>query len=337
MSNSILSYSYGPFLTRDLHETYGAKYLEPSDIAHASQACKQWKLVFSDQNLWKALSKKEGIPLVFSLTGQPRDYREDFKTLYPITEVSGRKIGQYIGTVDEEIPYISEEHFNELNKLDPYEKGKLKKETWVVVVVPSYVLRTASQDAPLALYEAGNLVENQQTVSPEEKQLKIPLSLKNLKILCLYPLKGKENMPVFDPNSESTVFDQCGLSTNKINIYFMRRHIVEESRGKPYAEQEQLLKDHGDKVIPLMPRALFDVISILQKGNCPDGCVPRWTFARHPDMVGYGNYAYRSIIGSFAPLSGVNVENSSFCGVVYDHASIGVVPGGPAEVPVIGN
>lgn len=327
-----LTVSYGPFLTSDLHQTYSAKYLEPSDIAHASQVCKQWKHVFSDQNLWKAISKEEGIPLVRSANGEVFNCQKTFQVLYPIT-LSGRKISQFIGMVDEEIPPISEKQFNELNELDPYEKGKLKKETWVVVIVPSHVLRSASQDVPFALDEAGNLVQNQQTAATEEKQLKIPLSLKNLNILCLYPLTGKKETPVFDSNSTSAVFDQCGLSTNKINIYFMRRHIVEESRGKPYAEQEKLLKDHGDEVIPLKPRALFDVISILQKRNCPDGRVPRWTYSRHFDIIRFGNNnAYHSLIGGFAPLSGVEVRD------FYDDAcdSIGVVPGGPAEVPAIG-
>ena len=328
MSNSIVSYPYGPFLTHDLDQTYGAKYLEPSDIAHASQVCKQWKLVFSDQNLWKALSKKEGIPLVKRANGEVLNCKETFQVLYPIT-LSGRKISQYIGTVYEEIPYISEERFNELNEPDSYETGKLKKETWVFVVVPSYVLRTASQDTPLALDEEGNLVENQQTAATEKKQLKISLSLKNLKILCSYPLRGKENTPVFDEDSSAEVFNQCNTCPDKVRVYFMRKHIADQSRGMNYFNQVELVKRHGFEVTPLRERSLFDSITILDSGTCPDDRNPP-TYARNPDTVRNGGRVYQSVIGGFTR-SGVLVScsNDAFVG-------IGVVPGVPAEVPAIG-
>jgi hypothetical protein len=333
MSNSI---SRGPFLTADLHQTYPLKYLEIPDIAHASQVCKQWKLAFSYPGLWKALSKKEGIPFVREANGEVLNYQKTFQVLYPIT-LSGRKISQYIGRVEEEIPDISEECFNKLNELDPYEEGKLKRETWVVVVVPSYVLRTPSQDTPLALDTAGNLVKvkKHQSAAIEEKQIKIPLSLQNLKMLCLYPLKGKEKMPVFSLNSILAIFKQCGLPTHKTNVYFMRRHIVEESRGKSYVEQEQILKNHGDEVIPLKPRTLFDAISILQTGNCPDDVgVSQRTFVRHPDTIPLGNSSYRSVIGGFEPFSGVTLFGLDTCYTCNDH-TFGVVPGSLAEVPSI--
>jgi hypothetical protein len=333
MSNPI-----SPFLTLDLHRTYSLEYLEISDIAHASQVCKEWKLVFSDQDLWKALLKKEGIPFVRRANGELLDYRKTFQVLYPIT-IGSRTISQYIGGVEEQIPDISEDRFNALNQPDPYEKGKLKRETWVVVVVPSYVLRTTSQEVPLVLDKAGNVkVKKKQVAAIKKKQLKVPLSLQNLKVLCSYPLKGKENMPVFSSDSIQEVFKRCTLSTGKINIYFMRRCIVEESRGKPYTEQKQLLNNHGDEVISLGPRAFFNAVSILRKRNCPnnDGLTQK-TFVRHPDTISDGLNTYHSFSGGFKPFFGMTVFILDNDVHECDHGAFGVVPGGLAEVPAIDN
>ncbi len=329
--------SCGLFPDHDTFRHYSVKYLELPDIARAARVCKRWNQLFSGQNLWKALSEKEGIPLVISTNGAARNYKEDFKTLYPIT-ISGKIISQYIGKVVEKIPPISEKQFNELKEPDPFEKGKSKGETFVFIVDPSFVMRTIDKETPLALDYLGNLTEspkqeseqNPETNTTEKSELKIPLSLKNVKVLCSYPLKGKENMPIF-AYFNLEVSQQCNTRPDKMSVYFMRRHVVNQSRKQPYAEQEKPVKDKGFEVPSLRVRVLFDTVSILKDGTCPDANTPRLTYSRHPETVRNGNNVYHSVIGGFAPGAGVHVYYYD-----YYHDDIGVVPGRPAEVPAIG-
>jgi hypothetical protein len=277
--------------------------------------------------LWKNLTVREGIPLVSGT--KERNYKKDLQVLYPIT-LSGKIISQYLGKVVEKIPPITEECFNELQQLDPFEKDKLKAKNYVFIVDPSFVLRTVDQYTPLALDDAGNLVENKQTDALEKKELKIPFSLKNITMLCSYPLKGKENMRVF-AYLKDEVFQQCNTRPDKISVYFMRRHVVDQSRGQPYAKQEKLVKDKGFEMLPLRVRVLFNTVVILKDGTCPDVREPRWTYSRHPDTVRSGNNVYHSVVGAFVPRAGVRVNSCDF-----GSDTVGVVLGKPAEVPVIG-
>jgi hypothetical protein len=327
MSSSVVSSSYGPFPDRDTFQYYSVECLELSDIAHAASVCKGWNQLFGDQNLWKFLFEREGIPLVSSRSGRERNYRDDFKVLYPMT-ISSKIISQFFGKVIEKVPPISEERFNELKQPDPFEKSKSKAENYFFIVMPTVIARTVTA---LALNDLGNLIEspeqeNEQNPA-EKRELKIPLSLQNIKVLCSYPLKGKENMPVFDENSAAEVFKQCGACPDKISVYFMRRHVAEQSRGKSYPDQEKLVKEEGFEVTPLRARVLFNSLKILQDGTCPDARNPL-TYARSPDIVHYGNNAaYHSIVGGFALRAGAHVLFSYF-----DSDFVGVVPGGSAEV-----
>ncbi|HSW86883.1 MAG TPA: F-box protein [Rhabdochlamydiaceae bacterium] len=323
-----LAVSNDPFPDHNALQYYSLKCLEPPDIFRAACVCKRWNQLFSDQNLWKALFEKKGIPLVISTNGTERNYKEDFKTLYPIT-ISGNTISQYLGKVGEKIPSISEKQFNELNEPDPFEEGKLKRETFVFIVDPAFVMRTIDPETPLALDDLGNLVKTNTT---EKSELKIPLSLKNIKVLSSYPLKGKENMPVFSRYFNEEIFRQCNTCPDKISVYFMRRDVVNQSRGKPYAVQEKFVKDKGYKVTPLRIRVLFDSVVILKDGTCPDACKPRWNYSYHPETFRYDNDVNHPVVGGFVPHTGVDVTRYNFDG----DDSVGVVPGNPAEVPAIG-
>lgn len=325
---SITVSSYGPFPNRDTFLYYSAKYLELPDIAIAARVCKHWNQLFSDQNLWKALFKKEGIPLVISSNGAERNCKEDFKTLYPIT-ISGKIISQYIGKVVEKIPPISEKQFNELKEPDPYETGTLKGETFLFIVDPSFVMRTIDQETPLALDD----LENPETNTTEKSELKIPLSLKNINVLSSSPLKGKENMPVFVLFNPE-VLKQCNTRPDKISVYFIRKNVVDQSRGQPYAGQEKLVKDEGFEMPPLRIRVLFDTVVMLKNGTCPDASQPRWTYSCHPETVSHdnGDNSHHVVVGGFTPHFGGLVMFFDYG----SNASFGVVPGRPAEIPAIG-
>ena len=299
-----------------------AGYLQVADISRFTRVSKRWKELLEDQSLWKLLSQREGIPLV---EGEDRDFKNDFRILYPMT-ISSRIISQFIGKPIGEIPRIRLEVFNRLQTQDPFDPQKTMQENYVFVVVPSKVARSTDAATPLELDQSGNLVKST-AGAIEELKLQIPFSLKNLKMLCEYPLKGKEHMPVFHKDSYAPVFDQCGLSSDKVRIFFMRIRVADQSRGLPYAEQEGKARDQRLEVTPMLPRALYEAECILRTGTCPDNREPL-TYARTPDLVRVGNRDYHSVLGSFAPRSGAYVSDS-----VYVSGSLGVAAGVSAEVP----
>ena len=181
---------------------YILAFLDLADIPQASRVCKYWNEFIKENALiWRTLSEKEGISIVDS-TGRNR--KEDFKILHP-RFISGKMIGRLFGKVIGPIPPISEKDFNALKEEDPFEKKtkKLKGETFVFVVRPDKVARTLDQDTPLVLNASNELIENAGNSTETGELLEIPFSLKNNKMLCSYPLSGKENMPVFWKDSVS--------------------------------------------------------------------------------------------------------------------------------------
>jgi hypothetical protein len=303
-----------------------AELLEVVDVGRSEQVCRSWNSLLKDALTWKKLSEREGVPLVASPSGHLRNYREDFKILRPIT-ISGKKISQFFGKIVGHIPPISEKWVNKLQEEDPFEKKNLMRDNYLFVVIPSSIRRTVDQEAPLALDEWRNLIEstnqeNGHSNSTERRDLEIPFSLKNFKKLCSYPLKGKENMPVFDGCFVPEVFDTCA---DKTNVYFMRKCLIWQSKNTSYSDQEALVKTQGFEVTPLRERAIFDAIKILESGTCPDVRYP-WNFVRSPDTVCYLNGIHRAVIGGFSPCFGMDIYAS------YGIDAVGVVPGVSAEV-----
>ena len=304
------------------------EFLEIADFARISQVCKSWNDFIKTPIIWRKLFKKEGIPLV---DGPERNYREDFKTLYSIT-ISGRIIGKLFGEVVGPISPISEKVFNKLQDLDPYEKGKFKRETFVFVVDPHLIRRTIDKGALLALDESGNLIEytsnSTETGTAEKQVLEIPFSAPNHWVLCSHPLSGKENMPVFDKGYDPDVFKQCAPCPDRNRVWFMRKCVAEQTRRESYAEQKKLVEAQGDEVTPLRVRALFDSVKILTSRTCPDNNDPQaFTFARTSDTVRCGNKVHQLVIGGFAPYRGMHADDD------YGHEGhSGVAPGIPADV-----
>ncbi len=300
-----------------------ADFLEARDIGRCELVCKLWNEACNNQEIWIRLSVREGIPFV---EGQDRDRRADFQVLYPMT-ISGKRISRLLGEVVGQIPCISEVFFSILNTPDPFEEGKLCKDSFVFVVDPHLIKRTAGEGTPLDLDAQGNLIELPADQVQNGKELLIPHSLKNLRMLCSHPLEGKQNMPVFAHYSEDDIFNQCGASSNKVSVHFMRRCVADESRNMTYANQEILVTERGFDVTPLRVRALFDAVEILGSGICPDSHKLQYTYARCSDIVRYGSYDYHAAIGGFAPRSGARVCDDDF-GV----DCVGVVPCVSAEV-----
>jgi hypothetical protein len=314
------------------------EFLEVADICRATIACKRWSQLGQSEVIWRNAFEKEGIPVV---DGKKRDYKKDLKILYPIT-ISGRRISRVFGEMLGRVPPISEKWFNKLQEEDPFEKGQFIRENYVFVVLPSLITRTVDQETPLALLnESKNLIElpkleDWPSISAElatagKLDLTISFSLKNLQTLCSYPLRGKENMPVFNEDFMNGVFDQCNPSPDQVRVYFMRKCIVEQSKDRSYPDQKRLVEDQGFEVTSLKVRALFDAIMILESGTCPDNKNSlQSTFARTSDTVNtnYG-VGLQVIIGSFAQGVGVNVMGYDSS----DDRSMGVVPSSPEETP----
>ena len=212
--------------------------------------------------------------------------------------------------------------------MDPFEPGKLMKDTFKFVVLPNVFERISCEEFPFVLDKDGNLKGPLKSGEWTGETLQIPNMVENLKILCERPLTGKEKMPVFD-FFHPEVLKQCNTCPNKMSVLFMRTCIADDSRDMSYPDQKALVESRGFGVTDLGGRLLFDVFCILASGTCPDAQKPRWSYARTSDTVRLGNNVYQVAIGGFAPGSGARVHHD-FNSVI---DNVGVVPGVPAEVP----
>jgi hypothetical protein len=222
-----------------------------------------------------------------------------------------------LGEMIEAVPPISEKDFNRLSQVNPFDEEKRTLcDTFKVLVDPALLRRTDNVAVLRPLLERSSL--------DDEGALVIPLTLKNLKVLCANPLPGAENGPVFQCFSD-LVLDQCNGCPDTINVSFISERIAAETKGKDYPTQEKLLRERGFKVATLRHCILRDAAPILLTRTCADG--PD-TLARNPDPLHDRNGVYHSVVGGFAPRSGVVVDY--YCD--YDYGHIAVVPCVPAEV-----
>ncbi len=307
-----------------------ASYLKIKDIGNLSQVCQQYNAWANESAIWNNISEREGVPLV---AGGSRDRIADFKILYPVT-ISGRIIGELFGKVVGKVPPISAYWFDKFaqNLPDPYEIDKLFRDNFVVLVDPSFIERFIDGKTPLDIDETGNLKE----VAPDaviEQTLTIPFSLRNMHVLSKYPLKGREHLPVFNKNSGAEAFEHSTSYPSQIGVRIMRRSILEKTRSENFDRQNALVEglapNQGFEVESVRRRALFNAVSILNTGMCPDDRGERlWTYARGSDTVTIDGRVYQLVVGGFVPGAGVRVHDFDIVSV-----DLGVVPGGSAEVP----
>jgi len=309
------------------------EFLDLADLVSTVKVSLSWSDSIGKSHAWKKCTERMGIPLVVSLDGGARNHKEDLKVMYPIT-LSGDMIAKTIGKPVGKTPPISEKQFLRLAQPDPWEPEKTYGQTFRFVCRYSFVERMLGGDVPLVLDELGNLVAAPKDESssssatpktPEKPKLtKIPLTLKNLRVLSQYPLKGNENMPVFHEDSYEPVFEQCDTCARKNEVNFMRKQIVKETRNKTYVNQLALVKAKGTPELgatPLEVRTLDCAVSILNRGTCPEDR-ESWTYARASNTVYDGDSVYQTKSGGFFPGSGLRVNDCNFAG-----GNIGVAPG----------
>lgn len=318
--------SIGPYPNLDTF-LYGAQFWKVADLFRLAQVCKIWNQWMENSTTWESIFKLEGIPLVEEKKGKKRNYRADFKVLYPITisrRMIERCLGQFIGT----IPRLDEERFNELSQPDPFEKGKTKGQTFRFLVEPQFIKRKFGNELSAMLDEKGNLTitpRSPEGSSATEQELLIPFSLPNLKTLASYPLTMPKNGPIFDKNSDMEVFDQCNSCSEKVSIYFMRFESAAKKRCMSYEDIKQIVESSGFQVMSLRPRAFANVVSILTSGTCPDDKNGVWAYVRTSDPVRKGNHVFQACVGGFFKTEGLNVSCR------YNYEVLGVVPYLPAE------
>jgi len=324
-----MTLALGPILNEDLFVYTMSNFVKPKDIFNCACVCKLWNQFAESSTIWKSHFTSQGIPMV-SPAGEARNYRSDFRVLYPVTTVSGEAIRRTLGEPIGNVPCVTVEFFNRLSQPDLFDPTKFQKETIELVVEYQFIERLLGTiKCPLVLDACGNLVE----VSPSngtkvddatQTPTRIPFTLRNRITLAKYPLMGKEHMPVFDFVNGQVVLqnDYCPL---RVNVYYQTRRIVEGTRGLLYSEQKAFVEERGLAVMPLGLRVLSNEVQILLSGTCSND---RRSYARTSCPVRYGANVHQSTIGGFAPRCGVSVGqgDSAFSG-------IGVVAGGPAEVP----
>jgi hypothetical protein len=188
------------------------------------------------------------------------------------------RIDPTLGEVIGPIPCIHETVFKILGTPDPFQEGKLIKETYMLVVFPSHIKRTAGFQTPLDLDSQGNLIKVFADQIQHGKELVISLTPKNIRVLTYYPLSSyprekDENIVVFNKvgfneADNNPIFDHCSNISDKTRVYLMRRCVI--GKNLPYAEQEELVKKFGFDVTPTCVRMLSNAVEILTSGTCPD-------------------------------------------------------------------
>jgi hypothetical protein len=314
-------------------------FLTLPELARASRVSRAWQNYIAPNHVWKKACLTNQFPLVI---GGARNIQKDVGFLYPRT-VSGQSLSETIGRpvekkdgklVAAKAGNISERVFNMRLQQDPF--APAKPIDLVFLCEFRFVERMLeSESLPYGLDEFGNLISIDGCPEPEPKLAMIPLSSKNLYVLTQHPLKGQENRPVFTGLFSQNVFNQTNTCAPKDQTRYMWREMV--LRNTSALDQKALVKAKGNEigapelaVISFLSRAIYDAVKILESGTCPDDRgLELWRYPRFPDeKVVIGGTNCPVALGRFTPGSGADVGRSNFV-----DEDLGVVPGGPAEVP----
>ena len=313
------------FQSQDLFEV-ATHSLSSADVCHLALVCKSWATAADMPGIWRQHFIRELIPFV---EGDNRDYKADFKTLYPMT-LSGRKIEKYFGQFIGKIPDLSLSWYQKLSQPDPFEPEKTFADNYVLIVEPQSIKRTFSKDCSAVLDDKGNLtvslrVTAEETDSATETDVEIPFTLANLKTLTYCPLSGKKNLPAFYYGNDQAAFAKGAPGPTKVNLYFMRKESVRRTLSKNPLWQKQFLEKEGFQMTPLKPRVLLNTIQILDSGACLDGENSYVCTADHGTLCGR---AIPFIIGRFAAGRGLKViyKNDGFSHGAVPVADVGAVP-----------
>src|SRR5580692_5262233 len=107
-----VTHPYGPFENEDLFVYAMSNFVKPEGIFNCASVCKLWSQFAENPDFWKVLFVSKGIPMVVeSKDAGARNYRQDFRVLYPVTTVSGEAIRRTLGEPIGRVPCIRVEIF----------------------------------------------------------------------------------------------------------------------------------------------------------------------------------------------------------------------------------
>ncbi len=253
---------------------------ELEDVFNVDLVCKPWQEALTCLKIWDRIHRDLGIPFI---EGKERKLRADLKKLHKIT-LGVEKIEKYIGEFEGEIPCIRLDIFNMLFQSDPDEPDKKMGQTYEFIVIPEAIFRTLKRNLSASVDAEGKLsIEELADQISREKRLRIPLSFSNLVKLSRHPLEGGANGNVFSNLLQSNIMRQCCSSSSKVKIFLMRRESLLT------CDQQKAFKNRGSQHVPLLVRALSNMIKILESNDCPDRGKPLRIFARTSDKVRYSS------------------------------------------------
>jgi hypothetical protein len=292
-------------------------FLEVRDLCHFSAVCKSWREV----NFWRNLSVGLGFPLV---EGEVRDLQEDFITLYKTAGIGARMIGHYLGEMVGKVPTITKERFEWLSQKDRWDETKCNRDTFEWHVVPSHIRRMAGDDFAL---KGNSLVLDPDEV--EEKELEVPLSLQNLRLLSARPLNGTESLPIFDDQAcEKKALDQSEPHADGVRIWFTRKEAI--NSGSSSWTLQSAVQDKGKEyqITSAFVETWRRCFHLFAPGTLSSSN-SAGIFACTSTRVDMGNGSYPVAIGS--PPMRIYAHTRSFALTKQGH--IGVFPCVLAEIP----
>ena len=308
------------------HIAYLGTFLTFHEVISSSIASKLWSRAMESETIWHGLYEREKIPEVSG----SKEYKKNFIFLYPRT-ISARQmsgLGTFVGIV----PKISKKEFTRYcNKHDPFDPQKKIHETFCIFVEPVAFKRAYHRGLALDLCMKGDQgIEIVDQDDSSKKEIVVPFSFKNIQVLTSHLLKECEVKVLADDNDLFLPTHWRFSNAPKIaTLSIMRRHVPEESRGRLFFNQSQLMGKKGLESTPFITRFLFNVVEILNTKTCPDDCksdgsVP--TRSRAPEILVGADWYSHLIVGGYRPTIGLQIELSNEAS-----NSIGIAPRFPIK------
>jgi hypothetical protein len=293
--------------------------LSHKDVCRGHRVCAAWNALLDCKGIWNPSRFNEaGLPMV---EGIGSGYNVVFGNLFS-RSLDYEFFKKCYGKV-RDIPLMSKKAYDKfVSENDPFLPYQVKicKTSWLVID-PSHVYRPYDETL-FNILNASTAPEDKPQMSADGKEMKIPFTLRNRRLVIEHTNPDKKIFGAFLP----AAFDQCNAAPEKTGFWVMREVVVYQ--GEFYTVQKTLIEgNEGYKLVPLRVRLVFDAICKTKTGTCPD---TRSTIcARTADMVLVHGVTWPMGFGCFVtnPRSGVRVFNLDFFPVDYE----GALPGFPAE------
>ncbi len=228
-----------------------------------------------------------------------------------------------------DIPLMSKKAYDKfVSENDPFipsedPQAKICETSWLVID-PSHIYRP-NDGTLFNILDASTKPEDKPEMSADGKEMKIPFTLRNRKLVIEHTNPDKKIFNHFTP----AVLDQCNSAPEKTGFCVMREVAV--YWAKAYTVQKTLIEEkEGYKLVPLRVRLVFDAMKICETGSCPDD---NRTRAFTANTVQFNIYTFPVGPAWFSPEAGVDVS-PDYC--VQGDSKCGALPGFPAEGKAIG-